>query len=115
MTPTTPVSRPSDRWSLDSFFSAFGAADYGQFKDSLRDDLVAFLARLDGAEHVDAASLAAFESLSARLGHISAFLGALSADDANNDAVKADEAWLARTVLESAITMAIRATGRRKR
>ncbi len=28
---------------------------------------------------------------------------------------RADEAWLARTVLESAMTMAIRATGRRKR
>jgi len=29
-----------------------------------------------------------------RLGHLSAYLGCLSADDANDEAVKADEAWI---------------------
>ena len=48
----------------------------------------------------------ALESLSDRLGHLSAYLGCLSADDANNEAVKADEAWISTLDAESTKLMA---------
>jgi oligoendopeptidase F len=43
----------------------------------------------------------ALETLGERLGHLSAYLGCLSADDANDEAVKADEAWIATLEAES--------------
>jgi oligoendopeptidase F len=90
-----PVPITPDRWSLTSWFSAFGAADYLEFKAELSRDLAAAKA----PEPPDAAALAPalteFEALSVRLWHLSAYLGCLSADDAANEAVKADEAWVA--------------------
>lgn len=41
------------------------------------------------------------EALGDRLGLLSSYLGCLSADDANDEAVKADEAWLATLEAEA--------------
>ncbi|HZK82218.1 MAG TPA: hypothetical protein VFC46_14145, partial [Humisphaera sp.] len=91
---TASVS-PRDRWSLTSYFSSFGADDYTQFKQSLERDLGSFLAKLQSSITVDPADILTLESLTARLAHLDSYLGCLSADDAMNDAVKADEAWTA--------------------
>jgi oligoendopeptidase F len=88
-TPATP-----DRWSLTSWFTAFGAEDYTAFKTSLAADLTAFEQRA-GTDPDLPALLVEFESLGVRLWHLSAYLGALSADDSSDEAVKRDEAWLA--------------------
>lgn len=102
--PTTP-----DRWSLESWFSTFGAPDYTDFKAALvRDveDLMTQAAAL-GIDTIEMARVInALESLSDRLGHLSAYLGCLSADDANNEAVKADEAWISTLEAESTKLMA---------
>ena len=88
--PSVPSPAP-DRWSLTSWFSAFGAPDYLAFKDALAADLAA----PPPPDSTLPAAVAAFESLSVRLGHLSAFLGCLSADNAADSAVKRDEAFLA--------------------
>ncbi|MFZ2280707.1 MAG: M3 family oligoendopeptidase [Prosthecobacter sp.] len=102
--PTTP-----DRWSLESWFSAFGAPDYTDFKAALVRD-VEELKTQAAALGIDTIEMArvinALESLSDRLGHLSAYLGCLSADDANNEAVKADEAWISTLEAESTKLMA---------
>ena len=87
-----PGSAPPDRWSLESWFTAFGAPDYLAFKDGLTRSLAA--QSESSAEGSLAAALAAYEDLSVKLGHLSAYLGCLSADDAGNESVKAEEAWL---------------------
>ncbi|RYD32041.1 MAG: hypothetical protein EOP86_16590, partial [Verrucomicrobiaceae bacterium] len=84
---------PPDRWSLESWFSAFGAPDYIAFKDELTGSLTEQSETTTAGGSL-AAALTAFEDLSVKAGHLSAFLGCLSADDADNEAVKADEAWL---------------------
>ncbi len=86
--PVTP-----DRWSLESWFTGFGAPDYVAFKESLARDLAAF-AVPDKAEAL-AQSVADYESLWTRFWHLGSYLGCLSADDANDEAVKAGEAWAA--------------------
>lgn len=91
---TSIPSRHADRWSLESYFSAFGAPDYQAYKKALKEDLESFLKSLETGEGVDADQVAAVEALMTRLGHLSSFLGCLSADDAANEAVKADDAWL---------------------
>jgi len=49
------------------------------------------------------------ESLYERAGHLGAFLGCLSADDATNEAVKADEAWMSGVWAEiTKLTAALR-------
>ena len=47
-----------------------------------------------------AAVIPDFEAHTERLGHLSAYLGCLSAADANDEAVKADEAWMATMIAE---------------
>ena len=86
-----------DRWSLVSWFSAFGAPDYQAFREALAADLAE-----DVPDHPDtAAEVAALEALSVRCGHLSAYLGCLGADDAHDEAVKRDTAALA--TLEAAL------------
>jgi oligoendopeptidase F len=95
--------------SLESWFSAFGNSDYTDFKAVLVHD-VEVLKIQAAALGSDVAEIArvinALESLSDRLGHLSAYLGCLSADDANDEAVKADEAWLSTLEAESTKLMA---------
>jgi oligoendopeptidase F len=82
-----------DRWSLTSWFTAFGAPDYLEFKTALAADAGTMQQRAaDGPDL--AALMVEYEALTVRLGHLSAYLGALSADDSGNEAVKCDEAWL---------------------
>jgi oligoendopeptidase F len=94
--PLTP-----DRWSLDSWFSGLAQPDYHAFKEALVRDVAALqkdAASLDSdlaqIAHI-ARVVSAYETLGDQLGHLSSYLGCLSADDANNEPVKADEAWLA--------------------
>ena len=98
-TPLTP-----DRWSLESWFTAFGAPDYVAFKAELTRDVESLKIRA-GALGADTTTIAevicASEALGDRLWHLSAYLGCLSADDANNEAVKADEAWMSTQEAES--------------
>jgi oligoendopeptidase F len=94
MTSAQPLT--PDRWSLESWFTAFGAPDYETFKAELATDLRAQLrsaGEADSSPELLAQMLVNFEQLNDRLGHLSAFLGCLSADDATNEAVKMDEAW----------------------
>jgi len=98
------TSPAPDRWSLDSWFSGFGSADYAAFKTALVNDVEALKSQAaalsdDTAEIVRVINL--LESLGDRLGHLSAYLGCLSADDANDEAVKADEAWISTLEAES--------------
>ncbi len=98
--PKTP-----DRWSLESWFTAFGAPDYVDFKAALVRDMGALRQQADalgGDPHGIAGAIAAYETLGDRVGHLSAFLGCLSADDANNEAVKNDEAWASTIDAENA-------------
>jgi len=90
-------SQTPDRWSLDSWFTRFAAPDYVDFKAALVRDVESLKAQAE-ALTTDVTEIIsvinAFEALSDRLGHLSAYLGCLSADDANDEAVKADEAWI---------------------
>jgi oligoendopeptidase F len=108
MSNSVPPISP-DRWSLESWFSAFGNPDYTDFKAALVRD-VEELKTQAAALSIDTVEMArvinALESLSDRLGHLSAYLGCLSADDANDEAVKADEAWISTLDAESTKLMA---------
>lgn len=98
-----------DRWSLESWFSAFGGSDYVEFKAALAAELEALKARAEvlGADVAQIVQvIVASEALGDRLGHLSAYLGCLSAADANDEAVKADEAWMATLEAESAKLLA---------
>ncbi len=99
----SPSATP-DRWSLESWFTGFGAPDYIAFKEAVTRDLATLLQRASGLGHDTAAvasALVTYEHIGERIGHLSAFIGCLSAADATNEAVKADEAWLATLVAES--------------
>ena len=103
MTADTPIT--PDRWSLESWFSAFAAPDYIAFKAELVRDVDALrdrAAKLCSEVQEIAQVIVDFEALSDRLGHLSAYLGCLSADDASNEAVKSDEAWISTLEAESA-------------
>lgn len=97
--PCTP-----DRWSLDSWFSGFGKPDYIEFKRALECDIRG-LQEAAAAGGCDSGAVAAviisLEALDERLWHVSAYLGCLSADDATDEAVKADEAWAATLEAEA--------------
>ena len=99
----SPLPYP-DRWSLDSWFSAFAAPDYVAFKATLAQDIETLKSQASalGCEVTEIVRVInATEALGDRMGHLSAFLGCLSADDANNEAVKSDEAWIATLHAES--------------
>jgi oligoendopeptidase F len=95
MTAITPQA--PDRWSLDSWFTAFAAPDYVAFKTRLIADVESLLSRAmglgRGLEEI-VVLIADLEEVAERLGHLSAYLGCLSADDANDEAVKSDESWI---------------------
>ena len=103
------ISPAPDRWSLESWFSGFGNSDYAAFKAELVTDINSLKAKAEALEG-DTAEIVrvinTLEALSDRLGHLSAYLGCLSADDANDEAVKADEAWISTLEAESTKLMA---------
>lgn len=93
-----------DRWSLKSWFTGFGAPDYLEFKESLVNEVAELqegAGAVGGDSTVLAGLLAQLERFGDRLGLFSAYLGCLSADDANDERVKADEAWLSTLHAES--------------
>jgi oligoendopeptidase F len=92
-----------DIWSLESWFTAFGAAAYKAFKQALPGAMGALEERVKaagGEVEALAAVIPEFEAHTERLGHLSAYLGCLSAADATDEAVKADEAWMATMIAE---------------
>ncbi len=94
---TFKTSSFPDRWSLDSWFSGFGNPDYVAFKEALEPAVKALLERASGGGRETgevAALLSDLEAFEERLGLLGAYLGCLSSDDANDEGVKADEAWL---------------------
>lgn len=101
---TAAASLPPDRWSLDSWFSGFGNREYVEFKTALERDILALRDRAaaGGADSAaNGALITEVEALGDRLWHLSAYLGCLSADDATDEAVKADEAWVATLEAEA--------------
>jgi oligoendopeptidase F len=93
-----------DRWSLESWFSGFGQPDYTDFKTALVSDVESLKTQAAalGNDTVEIIRVInSLESLSDRLGHLSAYLGCLSADDANDETVKSDEAWISTLEAES--------------
>jgi len=99
----SPSPTISDRWSLDTWFTDFAAPDYNAFKASLALELGSLLtdaATLTANPNAIPQAVDAYEAINDRLGHLAAYLGCLSAADATNEAVKADEAWLATLVAE---------------
>lgn len=92
-----------DRWTLESWFPGFGGPDYVEFKSALVRDVEALkprMAALGGDLRELARAVHEIEALGDRLGHLSAYLGCLSADDANDESVKADEAWISKVDAE---------------
>lgn len=109
--PTTP-SFHSNRWSLTSYFFGHRQPDFLEFKTTLVLDLEQFLNRLITQGELLAADVAHYEDLTARFGHLSSYLACLSADNAGDEAVKEDEAWLATvqaliTKIQSALSAAL--------
>lgn len=101
---TSASPQTPDRWSLDTWFTGFGKPDYSHFKSELVRDVESLKTQagsLSGDVGEIVRVISAYESLGDRLGHLSAYLGCLSADDANDEAVKADEAWLSTLEAES--------------
>lgn len=101
---TTPPPQTPDRWTLDTWFTAFAAPDYEAFKSTLVEDIATLKAAAeasDGSQANLAGLICQYEALGDRLGHISAYLGCLSADDAGHEAVKADEAWISTLEAEN--------------
>ena len=95
MNATTPNS--PDRWSLDTWFNGFRESDYVDFKSALSRDVEGMKARaakLSGVPAELAKLIHECEALADRIGHLSAYLGCLSADDSGNEGVKTDEAWI---------------------
>lgn len=102
MSASSPIH--ADRWSLDSWFSGFGHEDYQNFKANLAKDIATLksqaIALTNDVEAI-VCVIHAWEPLGERLGHLSAYLGCLSADDSTDEAVKADEAWIATLSAEA--------------
>jgi oligoendopeptidase F len=106
---STTTHQSPDRWSLESWFSGFGKSDYTDFKAALVRDVEALKSQAAALSSDKAGIVRVIndvESLGDRLGHLSAYLGCLSADDANDEAVKADEAWISTLEAESTKLMA---------
>lgn len=89
-------------WDLTSYFPTFNGPEYQQFKSELNQALKAALSSASAladlsAETVDSwvSQFQTFEQLSAKLGHISSYLGNICSTDASNDLAKRESAALA--------------------
>lgn len=99
-----------DRWSLDSWFSGLRKPDYDAFKAALEDEIRNLQARAGAGQGGTAAMagvIVAVEALEERLGHLAAYLGCLSADDATDEAIQAEEASMAMLEAEAAKLRAV--------
>lgn len=99
-----------DRWSLESWFSSFGSPDYLAFKEAIRpaaEELQARAHRQTGDVDAIASLVQELEAFEGRLGLLGAYLGCLSADNADDEQVKADEAWFSTVEAEYAKVCAV--------
>ncbi|HEY0967365.1 MAG TPA: M3 family oligoendopeptidase [Opitutaceae bacterium] len=94
-------------WDLSSYFPRFDGPEFSAFKTALRQDVArhlkhaALLAPLS-EQTLDAwrDEIVAGEDLAARVGHLSSYIGCLSAADASSEAYRAEEAALATVSAE---------------
>ena len=87
---------PSATWDLTSYFPAFDDATYREFTAKLKEELVGGLLRVGGLAPLTvdnaaewAAVFAQWEGWAVRLGHLSSYLGCLSAADAAHEGYQA--------------------------
>jgi len=104
----------NDRWSLETWFVELGGEAYEGFKADLIKE-VGVLQREIVDEEVEVAILAEWvvklEGFGERLGLLAAYLGCRSADDANDERVKAEESWLATLAAEQTKVVAVMQAG----
>lgn len=111
-TSSAPLTRT---WDLTAYFPSLEGPEYRAFKDALKADIAAAQARASGLATLPAAlpapgaeaALTAWaaaqhllEDLSARLAHLSSYLGCRGAANAADEAVQAEDAALAQTAAE---------------
>ncbi len=91
---TTVEKIPAARWDLTSFFPTFQGPEYKKFLDECRHDVAALQTEAAGLGAMTGANvnawaelLARVENLSARLGHVGAYLDCLQAEDTRVEAV----------------------------
>lgn len=89
-------------WDLTSYFPSFDGADYRAFRTELVAGLAAALKETSALPALElarqdawAAAIVGYEDLTARIGHLSSYLGNLCAADAANEAYKRESAQLA--------------------
>ena len=92
---------PTADWDLTSYFSALGADDYVQFRDSLAASTAALRERAETlAPDADAAQWATLvcdlEAVSSRLGHIASYLDCVCAADVANEQAAKEDAGLGK-------------------
>lgn len=89
-------------WDLSSYFPSFAGPEYTAFKTALTQDLNSALTAATAMADLTAANVAGwvaqfqgYETLTARIGHLSSYLGNLCSADAANDLAKRESAALA--------------------
>ncbi len=89
-------------WDLTSYFPAFGGPEYVAFKTDLARDLAANLKSASALSDLTTVNVAdwvkhiqGYEGLVSRIGHLSSYLGNISAADAANAEAKRESAALA--------------------
>ncbi len=100
-------------WDLTSYFPTFAGPEFAAFKGAFRSDLAGALAQAEALPEVKSADatgaaaraawaglFAAYEDLSARGAHLVSYLGCLSAANAADEAVQAEDAALALLLAE---------------
>jgi len=86
-------------WDMTPYFDAFDGADYRRFRETLARDVAALQSEAQQLGAVAQHSLASWvdllvrlENLSSRTGHLSSYLGCLSAADSKNEAILRENA-----------------------
>ena len=96
-------------WDLTSYFPAFNGPELLQFKEAVRDDILALQRAAANLPVLSAESMSAWEDallrhedLLRRMSHLGSYVGCLASSDARNESYLKEEAELARTRAELA-------------
>jgi len=94
-------------WDLSGYFPRFDGPEFSAFKAALRHDVAGHLKHASLLAPLSDQTLLAwrdeiiaFEDVSARLGHLSSYIGCLAAADAASEAYRAEEAALSSLAAE---------------
>lgn len=100
--PMTNLAEASRTWDLTSYFPKFNGPEYQQFKTELNQAIKDALSTATDLAGLNQANIAAwvtlfqsYENLSARVGHVSSYLGNISSANAANDLAKRESAAFA--------------------